>query len=565
MQPELRLRRRLLAGAVTIAACVGWVVAPLSAHASASTTLTISSVARGCSLFGNAFSVNASVSGDAPNASRHLIAFSPSENRQIGQSSPFTTDASGNVPTMNLELGSQGGDLLPTTSVDVEVFLIGDPSGITPSAGFVLPACDSGTIDTVTCLDHAAALGTPICTGSDGSDPSKYLSISGSALPGGNGNAYTVAARRGYEITKSGYGLDSISGDLANGDGTTPEVPTSLIFPLGEGNFSIKSSTLANPSGTYYIYKLLLSVAVYPGVPVGGNGPIVNRLSGPDRFATAAAVAQANYSQGAAGAVVLARGDQYADALVGAPLAAAKNAPLLLTSGARLPPVTLSEIEQVLAPGGTVYLLGGDAAIPASVQAELTTTFGYKTVRYQGANRYATAVAVADALGDPTTILLTTGLDFPDGLAAGPAATHVGGAVLLTDGSVMPPETQAYLTAHASTTYAAGGPAVAADPSATAVEGTDRYGTAAAIAARFFNAPIIIGMATGANFPDALSGGAALAHAGRPLLLTDPAALPGATTAYLASTPTIQAITLFGSTAAISTNVANILASPPSP
>jgi ell wall binding domain 2 (CWB2) len=222
----------------------------------------------------------------------------------------------------------------------------------------------------------------------------------------------------------------------------------------------------------------------------------------------------------------------------------------------------LMQIERVLPPGGTVYLLGGDAAIPASVQTQLTNA-GYQTTRYQGANRYATAVAVADALGDPASVVLTTGLDFPDGLAAGPAAAHIGAAVLLTDGGVMPPETQAYLTAHSPTTYAAGGPAVAADPSATAVEGADRYATAAAIAARFFSAPIAIGMATGANFPDALSGGAAVAHLGRPLLLTDPAALPSATTAYLASTPTISAVTLFGSTTAISANVASTLASPP--
>ena len=554
--------RRAVAAAVTITACLGWVVAPVAAHASATTTLTISSVARDCSNLGNAFSVNASVSGDAPNASRHLTVYSPSLNRPIGQSVPFTTDTNGNVPTMNLELGSQAGDLLPRTSIDVEVFML-DPSGITQSdGGFVIPACDSGTIDTVTCLDHAAAMGTPICIGSDGNDPSKYLSISASALAGGTGNAYTVSARHGYEITKSDYGLDSISGDVANGDGSTPQVPTSLLFPLGEGDFSVKSSTLANPSGTYYIYRLVLSVALYPGVSVEPTGRVVTRIAGPDRFQTASAGAQWNYVQGGAGAVVLARGDQYADALVGAPLAAAKNAPLLLTSGSTLPAITLMQLERVLPPGGTVYLLGGDAAIPASVQTQLTNA-GYQTTRYQGANRYATAVAVADALADPATVMLTTGLDFPDGLAAGPAAAHIGAAVLLTDGGVMPPETQAYLTAHSPTTYAAGGPAVAADPSATAVEGADRYATAAAIAAKFFSAPSAIGMATGANFPDALSGGAALAHLGRPLLLTDPAALPSATTAYLASTPTIQAVTLFGSTTAISANVASTLASPP--
>ena len=562
---ERSWQRRIVVIVAAIAACAGWVVATPSAHASATTTLTISSVARGCSVFGNAFSVNASVSGDAPNVSRHLVAYLASENRQIGQSSPFTTDASGNVPTMNLELGSQGGDLLPTTSLDVEVFLVGDPSGMAPAAGFVLPACDSGTIDTVTCTDHSAALGTPTCVGSDGLDVSKYLSISGSALAGGTGNAYTVSARHGYEITKSGYGLDSISGDLANGDGSTPEVPTTLIFHLGEGDFSIKSSTLASPPTTYYIYRLLLTVAVYPGVPVdGGTGRIVTRIAGTDRFETASAAAFMNYVKGGAGAVVLARGDAYADALVGAPLAAARNAPLLLTSGARLPAITLTQLERVLPTGGTVYLLGGNAAIPASVQAQLVTA-GYNTIRYQGANRYATAVAVADALGDPATVLLTTGLNFPDGLAAGPAAAHIGGAVLLTDGAVMPPETQAYLSAHATTTYAAGGPAVAADPSATAVEGADRYATAAAIATRFFSAPAMIGMATGANFPDALSGGAALAHGGHPLLLTDSAVVSSATATYLASNPTIQAITLFGSTTAISANVAATLASPPTP
>ncbi|HEY3924660.1 MAG TPA: cell wall-binding repeat-containing protein [Acidothermaceae bacterium] len=550
-----------MAAAVTVTACLGWIVAPVAAHAS-TTTLTILSVARDCSNLGNAFSVNASVAGDAPNASRHLAVYSPTLNRPLGQSA-FTTDANGNVATMNFELGSQGGDLLPRTSLDLEVFLVSDPSEITVAqSGFVLPACDAGTIDTVTCLDHAAALGTPICTGSDGGDPSKYLSISGSTLAGGTGNAYTVSARQGYEITKSDYGLDSISGDVANGDGSTPQVPTNLLFPLGEGDFTVQSSTLANPSGTYYIYRLVLSVALYPGASVEPTGRVVTRIAGPDRFQTASAAAQWTYLKGGAGAVVLARGDQYADALVGAPLAAAKNAPLLLTSGSTLPAITLMQLERVLPPGGTVYLLGGDAAIPASVQTQLTTA-GYQTTRYAGANRYATAVAVADALGDPATVLLTTGLNFPDGLAAGPAAAHIGAAVLLTDGGVMPPETEAYLTAHATTTYAAGGPAVAADPSATAVEGADRYATAAAIAARFFSAPAAIGMATGANFPDALSGGAALAHLGRPLLLTDPAALPSATTAYLAATPTVAAVTLFGSTTAISANVASILASPP--
>ncbi len=42
-------------------------------------------------------------------------------------------------------------------------------------------------------------------------------------------------------------------------------------------------------------------------------------------------------------------------------------------------------------------------------------------------------------------------------------------------------------------------------------------------------------MASGENFPDALAGGAYLAHVGGPLLLTAPDTLPTAITQYLAT------------------------------
>lgn len=306
-------------------------------------------------------------------------------------------------------------------------------------------------------------------------------------------------------------------------------------------------------------YDVTVSVvsALSPGGGGGGGGGAsasVNRLAGADRFATAVAASNAGFAAGSASAVVLARADSYTDALVAAPLAAAKNGPLLLTSGDTLPAGTRVELQRVLASGGTVYLVGGVSAIPASIETQLTG-LGYQTTRLQGVDRYATAVAVAGALGNPSTVLLTTGINFPDGLAAGPAAAKVGGAVLLTDGTSMPTETQGYLTAHASISYAVGGPAVAADPTAIAVTGADRYGTAAAVAAKFFTAPTVAGVATGANFPDALAGGALLAHLKGPLLLTAPTTLPGATSSYLAANPTLGTVDVFGGTGAISNSV----------
>jgi putative cell wall-binding protein len=282
----------------------------------------------------------------------------------------------------------------------------------------------------------------------------------------------------------------------------------------------------------------------------------VGRLSGADRFATAIAISNAEFpTAGTAGAVVVARADDYPDALVGTALAAARTAPLLFASGGVLTPPTQAEIVRVLPAGRTVYLLGGTSAIPASVAATLSS-LGYVVVRYAGADRYGTALAVADALGDPSTVLLATGTNFPDALAAGPAAASVGGVVLLTAGTVLPQSIAAYLTAHPGKVYAIGGPAVIADPPATALVGTDRYATAAAVATKFFTSPTTIGLASGVTFADALAGGALLAHKGGPLLLSDPLVLPTPTSAYLtANKATVTSSFIFGGSTAISSAV----------
>jgi putative cell wall-binding protein len=283
---------------------------------------------------------------------------------------------------------------------------------------------------------------------------------------------------------------------------------------------------------------------------------VVFRLSGSDRFATAIAVSNLQFPiAGAAGAVVLARADDYPDALVGSALAAARGAPLLFTSGSVLNAATQSEIQRVLAAGRTVYLLGGTSAIPASVAATLTS-LGYLVTRYAGADRYGTALAVANALGNPTTVLLATGTDFPDALAAGPAAAHVAGVVLLTAGPVLPSSVAAYLSSHLGRVYAIGGPAASADPAATVLIGSDRYATAEAVAATFFTAPATVGVASGATFADALAGGSLLARSAGPLLLSDPGVLSAATNTYLASVKSaVTAAFVLGGPSAISNAV----------
>ena len=141
-------------------------------------------------------------------------------------------------------------------------------------------------------------------------------------------------------------------------------------------------------------------------------------------------------------------------------------------------------------------------------------------------------------MGNPPTVFEATGLDFFDALSAVPAAIATRGAILLTDGNVQAPETAAYLSAfHPSVRYTIGGALAAggADPSATNVSGADLFATSAAVATRFFGAATVFGVATGASFQDALSGGGYMGTVGGPMLLVNPTApLPAVIASYLA-------------------------------
>jgi putative cell wall-binding protein len=286
----------------------------------------------------------------------------------------------------------------------------------------------------------------------------------------------------------------------------------------------------------------------------------VLRISGASRFDTAIATSQDEFpTPGTAKAVVLTRADNYPDALAGVPLAAKVGGPLLLTSSAALNTTVGAEITRVLPAGGTVYILGGTAAVGAAVAATLTNSH-FAVKRLAGTDRFATAVAIADALGDPTTVFEATGLNFPDALAGGPAAITSSAAILLTNGSTQAPATAAYLAAHSGGThYALGGPAATADPSATSIVGTDRYATAARVADTFFNSPSAVGVATGGNFPDALAAGPDLGSKQAPLLLVPPVgALPeGSTRELLLDNPTLRSALVFGGTLSISDDVAS--------
>lgn len=261
------------------------------------------------------------------------------------------------------------------------------------------------------------------------------------------------------------------------------------------------------------------------------------RLSGASRFETAVAISAALFpSRGSATAAVVARADDFADALAGAPLAATVAGPLLLAEPARLPPTTADELRRVLATGATVHVLGGAAAVSEAVVRDIEA-LGFRAVRHAGRDRFATAAAVARVLPPSPAVILASGASFPDALAASAPAARERIPVLLTAREHLPEPTAAVLRERdVSLVTLVGGTAVVAAEvqqrtselvdTVRRVAGRDRYSTAVAIADLFYERSPRLSLANAGVFADGLAGSVHAASLGQPLLLTGSQRLP---------------------------------------
>ena len=311
-----------------------------------------------------------------------------------------------------------------------------------------------------------------------------------------------------------------------------------------------------------------------PPVTNPGHQPQVTRIGGADRYQTSLLVSQAQWKSGTANAVVLARGDQAPDALAGVPLAAHVHGPLLLTNPTAMGQATSAEIARVTggpSPDKTVYILGGDAAVSPSIESGLRTA-GYHVVRYQGADRYGTARAVASAFGNTSHVIVATGQNFPDALAAGPLGAVENAPIVLSNGDTLDPATAAFVSAHPAIDPVGGAALRAvtklntAGKVVTPLAGPSRYETAAAVAGTVArvtgHTPTSVGIASGESFPDALTGGAYAANAGIPLLITASDTFVTPARYELSGwANAMTAVTVFGGEKAISSSVMTDIAS----
>ena len=246
--------------------------------------------------------------------------------------------------------------------------------------------------------------------------------------------------------------------------------------------------------------------AFEPRFPVGLVVRVSDQTGATDPVRQAVAVSRFVFSDGTARQAVLARRDDFADALSGSSLAFGVGPVLFSSRSGPLDPTTATELTRALVPGATVYILGGTAALPPSIEGDIRA-LGLEPRRVAGPTREATGAAVAEEVlrrtpelgfDAPTKVVLATAFNWPDAVTAGSFGAWFGFPILLTSPDHLSPETQAELAKlHPDRLYIVGGTSAVSEQTSAAaaaaagttdvvrMAGADRSATAVAVARRF--------------------------------------------------------------------------------
>lgn len=253
------------------------------------------------------------------------------------------------------------------------------------------------------------------------------------------------------------------------------------------------------------------------------------RIAGSNRYQTAMLVAdnlKRNFGVTKFDTIIVASGENYADALAGSYLANVKKAPILVVNKYN-EKLVQDYIKKNLKSGGKVYLLGGTGAVSENFELALNSFCNVE--RLGGADRFETNIKILNEAGiGNKELMLCSAWDFADSLSA----SAVGKPILLVSNRLKDNQKNVIKTATSKTSYMIGGTGAVS----TAVEnevkslgkttkrvaGKDRFSTSVAVAETFFgyNAPTAV-VAYGNDFPDGLVGGPLGASMKAPLILVN--------------------------------------------
>ena len=236
-----------------------------------------------------------------------------------------------------------------------------------------------------------------------------------------------------------------------------------------------------------------------------------------------------------------------------------------------------------------VALMLAAAAVPVGARSVAAASTGSVDIeRYGGADRYATSLAIAEAMladaGPMEWAVTVSGESWPDAVVASSLAGVLGAPVLLTPPGCLRDDTERFLQRAGATKLIVVGSAdspgvseavasalLAANRSVERVSGSTRSGTSVAVARRLGEVlrsrtgtsasvgsmpgfgPTAI-LASDESFADALVAGPVSARGHHPVLLTPPRHLDPEVSAYLAEAA-VAHVVLMGGTAAVDASV----------
>lgn len=333
-----------------------------------------------------------------------------------------------------------------------------------------------------------------------------------------------------------------------NGTGSDPNGgPVTYSWDPGDGSGALAGKTVEHTYTQAGQYTATLTVTDQGGLTAtdtveitvvpGDAADAVRRAFGLGREQTAIELSKAGWAS--ADTVILAYSGDYPDALAAATLGAAVNAPVLQNGTDALADHNKAEIERLGA--SKIYVVSGPNAISEAV-VEALEDMGLEVVRLSGATRFHTAAAIADEIveldGTQDQVVVALGTFWADALSSGTLATTTGSPVLLANEDSVPDETIAAIKRVLNAggkVWMVGGPAtMSAEVEAqlfaegfdvSRLAGADRFATNVVVLNEAVSQGANLGIAvvaSGGNYPDALSAAVAAWKLGGFLILVHP-------------------------------------------
>lgn len=302
-----------------------------------------------------------------------------------------------------------------------------------------------------------------------------------------------------------------------------------------------------------------LTISVIATTHVNAASNQSKRLWGKDRYETSSAISKEGWT-GTSDYAVIVNGENFPDALGAATLAKKYNAPILLTKSDSLDTNSFNELKRLSVK--KVLIIGGSGSVNPLVEKSIQD-MEIETLRYQGQDRDATSVEVAQTIGTANGIIVAIDGDFTDALSVAPIAAKLQMPIILVKKDVMLDSVKSFISnGNIQKTYILGGNDIISDavasqfPNIERISGNDKYERNINIIKAFSDKVDFsnICFAYSEKFPDALSGSAYAAIKGNPIILVG-GNMNGNTGSFIKNKIKQDTnITAFGGTAGVTDN-----------